>query len=193
MRTGRRDFTPYALSASAFAASVFGLLLLRQARAQLDELLRRHDPFLARLPDPQAFREISAVAAPPPSAPAGTFDVLGFHSEKLIMGNFSNGRTDAVRDVLLEMPPGTTDVLAMMKGFVLAYGQTEADNETIQPTDDHHLAVEAADVGVLLPLDFGQNKATIRAVMLLRDADPADRWTGWILFQVIFLGHRTSA
>jgi hypothetical protein len=120
--------------------------------------------------------------------PTDTFDVLGFRSEKILVGNFSNGQVLASKDVVVEMPAGTTDVLASMKGFAVAFGETLADNETITFVD-HHLGLQFAEVGVH---EIGQNSATLRAFMLLRDINGDDRWTGWIIAQVIFLARRSS-
>jgi hypothetical protein len=186
MRT--RDPRAYPFSVAAFVASIFGLLFLRRTRAQLDELRRLHRPFSARVPNQLPVRELLPVRDSSTIGPDDTFDVLGFRSGKILIGNVSNGQVLASKDVVIEMPAGTTDVVASMKGFTVAFGETLADNETITLVD-HHLGVQVAEVGVH---EVGQNSVTLRAVMLLRDINGDDRWTGWIIAQVIFLARRSS-
>lgn len=111
--------------------------------------------------------------------------VLGFNDSVLFTINRSNGEDFGVQDVTIEIPDGTTRVLAFMRGWLLGFAETASDELTVRGIVDHHLGVEYANVRVQ---EVGVRTATIRAVMLLRDINGDDRWTGWVNAVVIYLG-----
>lgn len=111
--------------------------------------------------------------------------ILGYRDDVYFTLNRSNGTDFAVEDITLEIPDGTTRVLVFMRGWLLGFGETMSNEVSIRRIVDHHLALEYANVRVK---EVGLRTATITAVMILRDVNGDDPWTGWINAVVVYLG-----
>ena len=74
--------------------------------------------------------------------------MLGFRDDVFFTINRSDGTDFGVQDVTVEIPDGTTRVLAFMRGWLLGFAETGSDELTIRGIVDHHLGVEYANVRV---------------------------------------------
>lgn len=111
--------------------------------------------------------------------------VMGFKTDIFLTVNASDGEDFAFIDEVIEIPRGTTQVLAFLRGWYLGFGKTSSDGVTIESDGDHHYGIGYARVTVL---DVGDTIATIRGELILRDKNGDDRWTGGINAVVIYLG-----
>lgn len=111
--------------------------------------------------------------------------VLGFRTDIFFTINAADGTDFGVQDVVVEIPDRTTRVLAFMRGWLLGFAETASDEVTIRDIVDHHLGVGYANVAVR---EVGVREATLRGIMILRDINGDDRWTGWINAVAIYLG-----
>jgi hypothetical protein len=114
--------------------------------------------------------------------------ILGFTNNLLIqLANQANAPAFASGDAVVEMPAGTTQVLAFMQGWLLGFGQFSPDGQTFTSGDDHHVQLEAAIVEVS-NIDFPNSLAVITALMILRDSGGDKQWVGEAFADVLFLG-----
>jgi len=114
----------------------------------------------------------------------GNFIILGYDTEVVFVDNQPKGRTEAQQDVRIEIPSGTTKVIATTNAFVFGFGRRHPDQETYT-VHDHHLGLQALQLYVH---DLGDTSAVLTVRMLLRDKNGDDSWNGWVGVQLLFLG-----
>ena len=117
--------------------------------------------------------------------PFETLIVLGYKDDVYFTINRTDGTDWASQDVVVEIPEGTTRVIAFMRGWLAGYAETTSSETSIRDLVDHHLGVAYLNVRVR---EVGQRTATLRAAMLLRDINGDDPWTGWVNAVAIYMG-----
>ena len=114
--------------------------------------------------------------------------ILGFREEAIFIDNQSNGKKEAKKDISIEIPEGTIDVVPLVSGFDLFYGKIESIEENTSyhaRVSDHHLGFERVNIRVI---EIGRVTATIQAQMWLCDDNQDDAWTGTMHAMILFLG-----
>jgi hypothetical protein len=109
--------------------------------------------------------------------------ILGGGSRSVSMFNQPNGENWTREQFDVEIPEGTTRILASLQSIQLGYGRVVSDS--FLRVEDHHFGFGGAEV---LVLEVRRVSATIEVGMILRDDNADDRWTGQIGVNLLFLG-----
>jgi hypothetical protein len=114
--------------------------------------------------------------------------ILGIRGELVDAFNQPNALSGPfTKDVVVEIPEGTTQIFAAITGFFLSFGRVQAlggGAVNISP-DDHHLGIEFAAVTVQ---EIGKVTATLRIFLMLTDDNGDDPWSGRVAIRLLFLG-----
>lgn len=115
--------------------------------------------------------------------------IRGYQFEVIIMDNYPDGKTSRTKDVTISVPEGTVHVVASIRAFNLLFGELkniDFDSGTVTwRISDHHLGYEEVRIQVI---DLQGLNATVRATMCLRDYNGDDKWTGYMIAHLLFLG-----
>lgn len=183
----------------ALLGSIFIWLRLKKVKATLAHLEQMHSSSTAgRVVEFIAFPPVAAppTELAPEDPPSGNRIILGFRNETIILENQSNGENLITKDISVEIPRGTTDVLPLISGFTVLFGEITKIKDPVVGAfsyglEDHNFGFGEVNIRVVEiggVTEFGTVTATLQAQMLLRDADGDDEWAGWMHVHILFLG-----
>src|SRR5215831_691358 len=173
----------------ALSAAVFLWVKVERLKADLTQIKSASPPSQRvelALPD--------SVKAPPtdisPEPVSGNRIILGYRNDTIVIENQPDGANLFTKEIAVEIPKGTTDVIPVLSGYDLFFGVI---TKVVDPVsgifsyglEDTNFSFGLVNLRVVKiggVTEFGTVTATLQLQVLLRDRDGEDEWAGWVHF-----------